>query len=196
MTNRRLKAVLAMVFAAGPAVGVYVSTADMSSLIPSAHAATTAEAARKTSYPNTEELGGDEMRVFSLVFSFSGMRLVSLGPAKTSPGPAPNPLGKHDPSDAMSTTGFAGISQVTVDPRGSVDPVRRSMNFADALPKLRVAHSTLARAGKPFEPHPFPRHATRYRVIIDPSLNVLLGEIPDDPLRVKSNRVGRLKVRL
>ena len=66
MTHRRLKAVLALVFAAGLAVGVYVSTADMSSLIPSAHAATAAEAARKTYYPNTEELGDDEMRVISL----------------------------------------------------------------------------------------------------------------------------------
>jgi ribonuclease Z len=75
MTYRRPKAVLALVFAAGLAVGVYVSTVDVSFLIPLAHAAESGQGEPMVSpvkmrdrdfyAPNSEDLAPDEIRVIA-----------------------------------------------------------------------------------------------------------------------------------
>ena len=75
MTYRRPKIVLALVFAAGLAVGGYVSTADMSLLIPLAHAAQSGQGEPMVSpvkmrdrdfyAPNSEDLAPDEIRVIA-----------------------------------------------------------------------------------------------------------------------------------
>jgi ribonuclease Z len=75
MTRQRLKAVLALTFAAGLAVGVYVSTVDVSSLIPLAHAAQSGQGEPMISpvkmrdrdfyAPNSEDLAPDEIRVIA-----------------------------------------------------------------------------------------------------------------------------------
>ena len=75
MTHRRLKAVLALTFAAGLAVGVYASTVDVSLLIPSAHAADSGRGDPMVSpvkmrdrdfyAPNSEDLAPDEIRVIA-----------------------------------------------------------------------------------------------------------------------------------
>ncbi len=75
MTQRRLRAVLGLFFAAGLAVGVYVSTLDGAVLLAAAHAAESGkgepmvspvEARERDFYaPNSENLAPDEMRVIA-----------------------------------------------------------------------------------------------------------------------------------
>jgi ribonuclease Z len=75
MTHRRLKAVLSLVFAAGLAVGAYVSTVDVSFLIPSTYAAQSGDGDPMISpvkrrdrdfyAPNSEDLAPDEIRVIA-----------------------------------------------------------------------------------------------------------------------------------
>ena len=75
MTNRRPKAVIALIFAAGLAVGVYVSKFDVSFLIPLAQAAESGRGEPLVSpvkmrdrdfyAPNSEDLAPDEIRVIA-----------------------------------------------------------------------------------------------------------------------------------
>jgi len=75
MTQRRLRAVLGLVFVAGLAVGVYVSTLDASFLIATAHAAESGRGEPMASpvemrdrdfyAPNSENLAPDEIRVIA-----------------------------------------------------------------------------------------------------------------------------------
>ena len=92
MAYRGLKAVLALTFAAGLAVGVYVSTVDVFS-IPAAYAAPAAHAApgsgpagevpdRYVYYPGTEALAKGEVRVIACGTSPNHGREIPITPRR------------------------------------------------------------------------------------------------------------------